>query len=175
MAWRGVMPVPMFRGCFLMQRGVQETASERWWWLRQRCERLFHDQPRFTVGDYAMTLENVALHSMRPGATVPPHSHSYYELLVIVQGGAAYPGAAPQALQPGSMMLHAPYTEHSWAVAAHTCVYCAVQMTLDPAVAVPVPSVWPADPAVIAMCRHIFTEAAEGRPGWTMRAMAAVL
>ena len=133
--------------------------------LEDRCALLAAAVPTFAYGGCCFTFLSCRADRSPPGTVIKPHRHSYYEIILILDGEAQETLAPGQTLGAGTLQLHGPGEPHAWRTSNHELLRLGLCFTVQPAVAVRRPTAWPAHPAWTGAVRELLAETVTATPG----------
>lgn len=144
------------------------AITYRWPELRRLCLRIARTVRTVSLAGHTINILDIRPYQVIDGWQIGVHAHSFYESHIFLQGNGAYSLEHEYAIGPGSVVLHAPQTPHSWR--ADSRIFRLVfWMDIDPAIAVPVPEEWPVYPDVVTEIALLLDDAYAMLPGWRDR------
>ncbi len=159
------------------QRKIEhaEAADAAWPDLRRLevcCSTIGKAVPGFSYGGCNFTVLSCRIDRSPPDTVIRTHRHSYCEVILILSGKGKETSAPWQELLPDMMQVHGPCEPHSWVSSREGMLRLGLTFTVQPAVDVRLPDVWPSDPGLGAAVRGLMAEAQSAAPGRSARLAA---
>ena len=155
-------------GKTMTKNGVQYN----WITLRRLCRRIVMAVPSIGLADHRIELLECKPYKMLPGWNMGVHAHSFYEASILLEGAAVYGTEPPQRLEPGHLVFYSPDTPHAWATPDAECLRLVLWFQVEPAITVPMPTVWPCWPEQLENITRMLTVVEAATPGWHDQAAA---
>lgn len=134
-------------------------GPDEWQLLRMRCELVSRAKPVLTVGNRLLKILGISFDIMPMEYLASLHAHSYYELIILVDGTAVYMhGEHEVALPSGSILVFAPRMKHTWHPADGPCTTFVVNFSMEPSIEIPVPERWPISPGIAGEAERLGRE-----------------
>lgn len=133
--------------------------------LEERCALLAATVPVFTYGGCQFTFLSCRADRSPAGTVIKPHRHSYYEIILILDGEARETLAPGQVLISGTVQLHGPGELHAWKTARRALLRLGLCFTVQPPVPVRLPAAWPVNAAWVEQARELLAETVTTAPG----------
>jgi AraC-like DNA-binding protein len=147
----------------------EQITSYRQIELQRGCQQVTR-----LVKSCTLAGRKVALHRCFPvyeeaGWYNREHAHSFYEAHMLLSGAAEDLTGPIQTVGPGSVLLHAPFTPHTWHAPAADFLRITAWFTVTPPISLTYLRQWPVWPDLPEEWTALFADLAAQAPGWPDR------